>query len=275
MKRFNFRSIRTFALTVGLLVPLACGTASAQTIYKADTNTLANTGDFTTSDGGTGTPVPGPNYTGDIGYFDNTISKANENALSLGGNVTIGGLVFASNLNSYVNLTDATYSLSLGASGIDASAANYGVGINSAVVLTSSQTWNVGTGTATYAANSATAYQSSSGLLYVGGNISDGGNAYSITKTGAGILNLGGTNTFSGGVVVDAGTLGIEGQFLRGNRHRHPRCHLGQREFDPGNYRLCQHRAERDFRGGREYRYGDDLPVLGQRHAELGDLPLQ
>jgi autotransporter-associated beta strand protein len=45
--------------------------------------------------------------------------------------------------------------------------------------------------------------------LTLGGAISDGGNAYQFTKAGAGTLALGGASTFSGGLVLSAGTLAI------------------------------------------------------------------
>ncbi|MCX7008140.1 MAG: autotransporter-associated beta strand repeat-containing protein, partial [Kiritimatiellaeota bacterium] len=41
----------------------------------------------------------------------------------------------------------------------------------------------------------------------IGGNVSDGGNNYSLTKAGAGILVLGGTNTYTGGTTINNGTL--------------------------------------------------------------------
>jgi autotransporter-associated beta strand protein len=47
------------------------------------------------------------------------------------------------------------------------------------------------------------------GTINVSAVISDGGNNFSITKTGAGILSLSGANTFGGGVTLSAGTLQI------------------------------------------------------------------
>jgi fibronectin-binding autotransporter adhesin len=43
----------------------------------------------------------------------------------------------------------------------------------------------------------------------ISSNISDGGNAYSITKTGAGSLYLSGSNSFTGGLTVSAGSVSL------------------------------------------------------------------
>jgi fibronectin-binding autotransporter adhesin len=48
------------------------------------------------------------------------------------------------------------------------------------------------------------------GTLTIGSVISDGGNNFAITKTGAGTLNLQGANTYGGGLTLSAGTLSIE-----------------------------------------------------------------
>ncbi|MEY3896287.1 MAG: hypothetical protein RLZZ214_1807, partial [Verrucomicrobiota bacterium] len=47
------------------------------------------------------------------------------------------------------------------------------------------------------------------GTLSLGGVVSDGGNAYSVTKSDAGVLTLVTANTFTGGVTLNAGTLNI------------------------------------------------------------------
>ncbi len=64
--------------------------------------------------------------------------------------------------------------------------------INAPILLGSSQTWE---------------NDSAAGALAVNGNITDGGLSCSLTKTGVGTLVLGGTNTYSGGTFVAAGTL--------------------------------------------------------------------
>ncbi len=47
--------------------------------------------------------------------------------------------------------------------------------------------------------------------LNISGAISDGGSGYNLTKAGPGALALSGTNTYTGGTVVNAGTLSISG----------------------------------------------------------------
>ena len=47
--------------------------------------------------------------------------------------------------------------------------------------------------------------------LTVGGVISDGGNIYSLTKAGPGTLAISGQNTYTGGTVVNGGTLSLAG----------------------------------------------------------------
>ena len=64
--------------------------------------------------------------------------------------------------------------------------------LNVPVALGGSQTWEI---------------DSPTNALTVQGAISDGGAGYSLTKTGVGTLILSGSNTYSGGTVVSAGTL--------------------------------------------------------------------
>ncbi len=66
---------------------------------------------------------------------------------------------------------------------------------------------NLGTGAVTLGGNRVLTTTAST--LSEGGIIGDGGNAYSLTKAGAGTLLLSGANTFSGGLTLSAGTLDI------------------------------------------------------------------
>jgi autotransporter-associated beta strand protein len=78
----------------------------------------------------------------------------------------------------------------LGASGIDLSSSANNLTINAPITLGASQIWDVNSGK----------------TLTAGGLVSDGGNAFGITKNGSGTLTLGGSNIFGGGVTLNAGT---------------------------------------------------------------------
>jgi fibronectin-binding autotransporter adhesin len=70
---------------------------------------------------------------------------------------------------------------------------------------TSGQDLNLGTGTVSLTGNRTVTVSTAARTLTVGGAIS--GTPYSLTKAGAGILALGGTNDYTGGTFVSAGTL--------------------------------------------------------------------
>ncbi len=95
-----------------------------------------------------------------------------------GADMTLGGAV-AQNWNADFSYVGATNSLNLGAG---------------AVALGASRQVTV-----------------SANTLIVGGAISDGGNAYGLTKTGTGTLTLSGASTYSGTTTVSAGTLLVNG----------------------------------------------------------------
>ena len=182
-----YRQLSAILITAAILA-LAAGTAQAASVTKKDTTTMqANTTDWSVAPGTT-----------DIGVFDNTISLANEAALTLGGNLSIGALQFNNNLNGPVAIGyGASQTLTLNSSGtaLDMSAANQDVTLNCLLTLGASQTWNVG----------------ASRTLTVGGAIS--GSSYSLTKSGVGTLTLSGTgnaNTFSS-LTLSAGQLGLNG----------------------------------------------------------------
>ncbi len=71
-----------------------------------------------------------------VGEFSNVISSANEAALPLGGNVSLLGLLFDNYLNDPITIANTgDFTLTLGSSGIDMSAANQNVTINSVIGL--------------------------------------------------------------------------------------------------------------------------------------------
>ena len=154
-----------------------CHSALAVDITKSDTTTMNTAAAW----GGTAPIIT------NLGIFDNTISTANAAALTLGGNTSLLGLQFNNNLNGPVSIATGS-TLTLGASGINMSAANENVTINSLIALQAAQAWNVQTGR----------------TLTTGNNIS--GNVL-LTLNGAGIVNLNGTNSSTTGTTVSAGTV--------------------------------------------------------------------
>ena len=70
------------------------------------------------------------------------------------------------------------------------------------------QNLNLGTGAVTL--GSSRTVTANANTLTVGGVISDGGNAYGLTKAGAGNLSLEAANTFTGPTIVNGGTLQLD-----------------------------------------------------------------
>jgi len=116
---------------------------------------------------------------GEVGLFNNIISSANEAALTLGGDIAVGGLVFTNNLNG--NVTVATgNTLTLGGSGIDMSKANHSVTFNNPITLAATQVWNITNGqsltiSGVFSSASNTVIQTGGGTLYLGTGTSDAG----------------------------------------------------------------------------------------------------
>jgi rhamnogalacturonan endolyase len=126
---------------------------------------------------------------GEVGLFNNIISAANEAALTLGGDVTIGGLIFTNNLNGPVTVGSGN-TLTIGGAGIDMSKANQNVTFNNALGLSAVQVWNITNGR----------------TLTVAGTITSGSNT--VIKTGSGILALGGTSSDAGAnIQVNSGVV--------------------------------------------------------------------
>ncbi len=115
---------------------------------------------------------------------------------ALGQEFSVHGLVFL-NVNHDASV-NGTNRLTLGAGGIDMEAADHNVSINCPVNLAANQTWFVGRNIPDQ-------------TLALNGNISG---PATLTKTGNGSLRLNGSNSFSGGLTVAAGTLGGNGTIL-------------------------------------------------------------
>ncbi|MEI6239687.1 MAG: autotransporter-associated beta strand repeat-containing protein [Planctomycetia bacterium] len=89
---------------------------------------------------------------------------------------------------------------------ISAGATFYGSGTSNHpdVVFTGPITLTGSTQTVTTTLSSGSTFN---GLIQFNGSVGDGGNAYGLTKAGAGTLVLGGSNTYSGTTTLNAGTL--------------------------------------------------------------------
>ena len=178
---FRFRANRwvTGVVVLGLAAVSAL-TAQAAVVTWTGTadSTWDNTGNWSTGAVPQGADVAAFNSASTSNLSTITLDNSNRSVAGLqettpGGDITI----IAGN------------TLNLGASGIDMSASTHNLTINCNVGLTASQTWTVSTGM----------------TLAVSGAVSG---ASGLTKTGAGLLTLSGSNAaFTGGTAVSGGTL--------------------------------------------------------------------
>jgi len=163
----------------------ATGSASAADGTKAD-----NTVDLHSPDAWrNGIPPDAAGW----GIWDSTLTSAC--SADLGDDATWGGVRATSAHKGTIGATSGkTLTLTgIGGVGIDLSSANADFEIGANVRLGGSQTFAVTNGR----------------TLTVSGAIGDGANGYALTKAGPGALVLSGSNTFSGGTTLNAGTLTI------------------------------------------------------------------
>jgi len=128
---------------LSMLLCLGLASAQAQTVTNADTSSALSAG---------GSWVLGtPPISTQIAVWDNTIT--NNTAKVLGGSLSWLGIQIlnpATNSGAPIiietNTTIPGNILTLGASGIDMSAASANLSLSNAVVLGANQTWNVATG---------------------------------------------------------------------------------------------------------------------------------
>ena len=153
------------------------------------------------------------NSTGGFGISSGALVKSGTGKVTLntantyaGGTTVNGGTLILGNASAI-----GTGTLTLSGGNLDSSVAdlvNTGNNVqawNSDFTFVGTQNLDLGTGAVTMSANRTVTV--SANTLTVGGVI--GGGAVGLTKLGAGTLNLKGTNTFTGAVAVNAGTLAL------------------------------------------------------------------
>lgn len=115
----------------------------------------------------------------------------NQSAMVLGASMAIRNLVVSD--TSGITLNSDGNSLTIAnSSGINVNSSAGAVTLNAPIVLGASQTWT----------------NNSTNALSVGGAVSGG---FSLTKSGTGVLNLSGANTFTGTLSITAGTVNLSG----------------------------------------------------------------
>jgi autotransporter-associated beta strand protein len=176
MKANTLRTTTQF-LGFGALC-FGAGTLCAADLIKADNADNLNLSTSWALGG-----VPGA---ADVAVWDGTVTSASSTLL--GADLGWAGLRIASP-GGAVSI-GAGNTLTLGASGIDMSAATQGLTLANGTVLGAAQNWNVGTGVSLVSSGSVTL----NNLL---------------TKTGAGNLTLSAANTGAGGLTLSSGTLAL------------------------------------------------------------------
>jgi fibronectin-binding autotransporter adhesin len=166
----------TFATNGGALT-LTIGGGNFWTGGGSPSVVWSNTANWSTSQ----VPVSGQSV-----VFAGSLGLTNTNNLT---NLDVAGLTFTSSAGAF-HITGN--SIQLGGAITSASAATQTIGLNMELV-DGSQT-----------------IDALAGKIVISGQISDGGQRYGIIKDGTGTLILSGSNTYSGGTFVDAGTLILE-----------------------------------------------------------------
>ncbi len=161
-----------------LAITLICATGSqAANVTKLNTTTMNN---------GASDWSAAPATT-DIGEFNGTPTSTTMASMTLGGNLTLGGLQLDGTTTGPLTITDAN-TLTLGTSGIGMGLANNNLTLNCPLILGGAQGWNAGSET-----------------LTVNGAITDPGN-YSLST--AGNVTLSSSNAVAlGDTTISSGTL--------------------------------------------------------------------
>ena len=178
-----------FALSISLAVAVGLQSVQAAT-YSWDPSLTP-----TTPSGGAGTWDIATTANWSDGSSDNQWSNSGNDIAVFGGSAGTVALSGALNALGVQFLTPgytlSSGTLTLGASGVDASSLTSGViTMSSPIVLGAAQSWNIGSGASLQA----------SGVI-------SGANA--LTKAGGGTLTLSAVNTFSGGLTISSGTVSV------------------------------------------------------------------
>ncbi len=176
MKTAATRAIHMIGAGVCLLSLAGRLNVQAQNVTKLNTTTM---------NGGAADWSSAPT-TSSVGEFGATPTATTLANMTLGGNLTLGGLQFDSAMQGPLTISvTGGYSLTNGASGINAT---NNATLNCSLSLGANQTWNVNSGN----------------TMTVGGVISG---ANTLTLSGLGTVKLAGANTFTNTTTVTAGTL--------------------------------------------------------------------
>ena len=188
---------RIFSQFTCLLLLSGALAAQAVNVTKLDTTTM---------NGGPADWSAAPATT-DVGEFDATPQPATLAAMKLGGSLTLGGLLMDNNMTGPLSISSTGgYTLTLGANGIDMSAANQSVAFTNLVALGGNQTWLVASG------------QTNTFLgVITGTNVNAGvaGSGYPLTINDGTAGNSGTVifgaqaNTYPGGTLIKGGTVQI------------------------------------------------------------------
>jgi alpha-L-rhamnosidase len=163
----------------------------AQNIYKAATATMSASTDWTTTPGGSTGIAPSASY---VGEFGGTPTQANLSGMALGGAVSLAGLQLDNNMAGPLTITADGNTLTLGANGINLSAANQSATVGNLLALGANQTWLVANG---QTLNVNGVVSGSSMLTINDGSAANGGSVIFGTQA----------NTYTGGTVINGGNV--------------------------------------------------------------------
>jgi fibronectin-binding autotransporter adhesin len=173
--------------TISAPVALAANSTISSTSSVIMSGVVSGTGSLTKTGSGEATLSGVNTYTGGTTLNSGALNLNSSSALGTGPLTITGGTL---NNTSGSNVTLST---------------NNTQNWNGDFAFAGSNELNLGTGAVTLSANRNVTVTASN--LTVGGVISDGGNAYSLTKSGAGTLTLTAANTYTGNTIVNGGTV--------------------------------------------------------------------